>query len=70
MTETIHTTRTEAIEREIIVPIEAGDVDDARAEFDVDAIADEVLGDYEQGYACMVDPERFWEIVEAHSLTD
>jgi len=58
---TRYTDRTEAIEREIIVPIEAGDVD---------AIADEVLGDYEQGYACMVDPERFWEIVAAHELTD
>lgn len=67
---TRYTDRYAAIEREIVVPIEAGDVDDARAEFDIDAIADEVLVDHEQGYACMVDGDRFWEIVAAHHVAD
>lgn len=65
---TIYTTRDEAIQREIIDPIEAsGEVADARAEFDVDAIADEVLGDYEAGYASRVDADEFWRIVERHA---
>lgn len=33
---------------------------------DVDAIADEVLGDYGQGYASQVDVDTFWEIVAKH----
>ena len=40
----------EAIFREIIEPIEHGDVEDARAEFDIDAIAEKVLGDYDEGF--------------------
>ena len=63
--------RDHAIECEIVVPIEAsGVIPDARAQFDVDAIADEVLGGYYDGFACMVDEERFWEIVEAHEIAD
>lgn len=68
---TTYTTRDGAIYWEIIRPIEAsGDVADARAEFDIDAIADEVLGDYEDGFTCMVDADRFWEIVAAHHIAD
>lgn len=68
---TTYTTRDDAIDAEIIKPIEAsGVVEDARAEFDIDAIADEVLGDYEQGFTCTVDEDAFWEIVTAHELTD
>lgn len=64
---TSYTTRGEAIQREIVEPIEAsGEITDARVEFDVDAIADEVLGDHEQGYACLVDVDEFWRIVERH----
>ena len=71
MTNATYTTRDEAIEREIIDPIEAsGEVTDARAEFDIDAIADEVLGDYSEGYACRVDDDRFWAAVEAHAIED
>jgi len=67
MTQT-YATRAEAIEREIIEPIEAsGEVRDARAEFDIDAIAAEVLGDYADGYACLVDADEFWRIVERHA---
>ncbi|MEA5660462.1 MAG: hypothetical protein R5N75_10185 [Cutibacterium granulosum] len=68
MTNTTYASRAAAIEREIVAPIEAGDVTQARLEFDIDAIADEVLGDHEQGYACMVDEERFWQIVAAHHV--
>lgn len=60
-----YTTRTEAIDREIIQPIENGDA--TAAEFDIDAIADEVLGTHEQGYALQVDETDFWTIVEKHA---
>ena len=63
-----YTTRDEAIQHEIIKVIQAGDVEDARAEFDIDAIADEVLGDYTDGYACQVGDDRFWEITMAHLI--
>lgn len=66
---TTYTTRDDAIYWEIIRPIEAsGDVTDVRAEFDIDAIADEVLGDYDDGYACQVGDDRFWEIAMAHLI--
>lgn len=56
-----YTTRYEAIEREIIEVIESGDV--TRDEYDIDAIADAVIGDYEDGYAIKVDESDFWDIV-------
>ena len=62
---TRYTTHTEAIQREIIEPIEASGVATA-AEFDIDAIADQVLGSYEDGYACQVEHDDFWQIVEQH----
>lgn len=62
-----YSSRNEAIETEIIQPIEAGgEITNARADFDIDAIADEVLGDYYSGYAPRVDADEFWEIVEKH----
>lgn len=62
-------TRDEAIERQIIEVLEAGGaVTDAHAEFDIDAIADEVLGDYEDGYASRVDSDEFWEVVDKYRL--
>lgn len=61
-------TRDEAIQRVIVDPIEAsGEIADARAGFDVEAIADAVLGDYEQGYTCLVDSDEFWRVVERHA---
>lgn len=60
--------RDEAVVREIVEPIEAGDVDDARAVFDVDAIAEKVLSGYEHGFSCVVDADTFWEIVACHAL--
>lgn len=48
-----YTNRNEAINREIIAAIEAGD---ASAEnYNIDAIADAVLGDYEDGFSVKVD---------------
>ena len=58
---TRYTTRDEAIAREIIEPIEAGNA--TAAEFDIDAIADQVLGSHEDGYACQVEHDEFWQIV-------
>lgn len=60
-----YTTRDEAIRVEIIEAIEAGD---ARAEeYDVEAIADAVLGDHSEGYAVKVSAEEFWATVEANA---
>ena len=61
-----YATRDEAIEREIVEPILAGAVESIE-EYDVPAIAAEVLGDYGQGYACLVTAEEFWAIVERHA---
>lgn len=56
-----YTTRDEAIEREIVEVIESGDV--TRDDYDIDSIADAVIGDYEDGYALKVDEATFWGIV-------
>lgn len=57
-----YTTRDEAIEYEIIKAIDA---DYANAnEYNVYAIADAVIGDYEDGFARKVNEDEFWEIVE------
>lgn len=61
-----YSTRSEAITREIIEAIEAGDA--TRDQYDIDAIADAVLGDYEDGFACKVTPEEFWEIVAENEI--
>ena len=60
-----YSTRTEAIQREIVEPIEAGDAN--AAEFDIDAIADQVIGDYSDGFTLLVDTDEFWEIVAEHA---
>ena len=56
-----YTTRYEAIESEIIEVTESGDV--TRDEYGIDAIADAVIGDFEDGYALKVDEATFWDIV-------
>lgn len=61
MEKATYTTREEAIEREIIAAIEAGDADSE--DYDIDAIADAVIGDYEDGYALKVDEATFWSNV-------
>lgn len=77
----LHQTRTEAIAREIVDPIEAsGVVADAYAEFDVEAIAGEVISyadgyDYAEsvyrvnqaGFYCNTWPDDFWATVAAHT---
>lgn len=63
----IYSNRSEAITREIVEPIQNGDVTDAYEAYDIDAIADEVIGDYEDGFTCQVDESEFWAIVEAHA---
>lgn len=61
-----YTTRDEAITREIVEAIEAGEA--RRDEYDIDAIADRVLGDYEEGFALKVDTDEFWEIVAENEI--
>lgn len=66
-----YSTRSEAIQREIIEPLEASSmVADAHESFDIDAIADDVLGRYEDGYAVTVDEETFWASVAENDLTE
>lgn len=61
MEQATYTTRGEAIEREIIEVIEAGDA--SRDGYDIDAIADAVIGDYEDGFTIRVNEADFWGIV-------
>lgn len=68
---TAYSTRTEAVE-EIVTVIEAGDVEDARAEFDVEAIADEVIEQVateggQVAYEVTDDDEAFWASVQRHA---
>lgn len=58
---TTYTTRNEAIQTEIVAAIDADDGD--ATDYNIDAIADAVLGDHHQGYACQVDADEFWEVV-------
>ena len=63
--------RTEAIQADIIEVIEAtGAVEDAHAEFDIDAIADTLIIEVTIGTdpAYKIDEDAdFWAIVEAHA---
>lgn len=62
---TTYTTRNEAIAA-IIDAIEAHPaITWARAEYDIDAIADEVIGDYADGYR-IADGIEFWAAVARH----
>ena len=62
-----YSTRSEAIYREIVEPIEAGDVQDAYTAYNIDAIADKVLCGYEDGYMLKVEEPDFWRIVEENA---
>ena len=65
----IYPTRTVAIRFEIVKPIENRVISDTTViEFDIDAIADEVIGKFEDGYARMIDEDRFWGIVASHYI--
>lgn len=71
-----YSTRIDAVDA-IITAIEAGGaVDDARAEYDIDAIADKVIcGDFIEGYALggsdsddpYADHDAFWAVVMEHA---
>ena len=63
----IYSNRNEAITREIVEPIQNGDVTDAYEAYDIDAIAEKVIGDYEDGFTCKVAESEFWAIVEEHA---
>ena len=62
---TRYATRDQAIAF-IVECIEAGDA--TRAEFDIEAIADAVLSDWDRGYIITADTEEFWAAVERHAL--
>lgn len=61
-----YSTRDEAITREIIEAIESGDV--TRDQYDIEAIADAVIGSFEDGYALQVDEASFWGIVAENEI--
>lgn len=61
-----YTTRDEAIRREIIEAIESDGVHSDQ--YDIDAIADRVLGGHEEGYALTVGIDEFWEIVTENEI--
>lgn len=62
---TDYSTRNEAIDA-IVTAIESSpEVRDARAEYNIDAIADEVIGDHADGYR--IDTNVFWDAVERHA---
>lgn len=64
---TTFSTRNEAVDY-IVNSIEAsGAVADARAEYDIDAIADAVIGDYPTYEIGEDDPDAFWALVEANA---
>lgn len=58
MSKNTYTTRTEAIFAEIIAPL--GEFTD---NFDIEAIADQAIGDYSEGYAPKLGADEFWAIV-------
>lgn len=66
MKQATYTTRTEAIEREIIEVINAGDA--SANDYNIEAIADLVIGDYEGRYALKVDESDFWSIVADNEI--
>lgn len=61
-----YSTRDEAVTREIIDVIESGDV--TRDQYDIEAIADAVIGSFEDGYALQVDEASFWGIVAENEI--
>lgn len=64
MSDTYYTDRDNAIQREIIEAL-GENADD----FDIEAIADDVLASDEHGYWCTVDPDEFWHVVQQHDKT-
>lgn len=63
-TATTYATRDDAIEWGIAIPIEeSGLAVDAYQEYDLDAIADEVLDDWDDCWAFMVENDEFWSLV-------
>ena len=60
-----YSTRNEALHMEVIAVINNGMA--YADDYDVDAIADEVLGDFHDGYAVQVEGEDFWAIVAKHA---
>lgn len=67
---TYHPDRATAIQFEIVKPIEDWVIPAAGipTEFDIDAIADEVIKKSEGGYVRIVGVDRFWEIVASHHI--
>lgn len=62
-----YSNRADAIQREIIDPLSASEF--PLTDWDIDAIADEVLGTHEEGYACRVSVDEFWDIARKHDRT-
>ena len=60
------TTRTEAIEREIIWVIEVGDAN--ANDYNIEAIAELVIGFHEDGYALTVGESDYWAIMADNEI--
>ncbi|MBS5945047.1 hypothetical protein [Varibaculum cambriense] len=61
-----YSTKDQAIENEIINAIEAGEA--SRDEYDIDAIADQVIDSDEDNNYFVRDDVDFWEIVAANQI--
>lgn len=61
-----YSTKDQAIENEIIDPIEAGDA--TRDEYDIDAIADQVIDSDDRNRYYAREDVDFWEIVAANQI--
>lgn len=65
-----YTTRTEAVDREIIDPVENGDA--SAEEYDIEAIADELVKIDTTGidpkYYVDVNEDIFWETIANHQM--
>lgn len=61
-----YTTHDEAIRREIIEAIESDGVHSDQ--YDIEVIADRVLGGHKEGYALTVDIDEFWDIVAENKI--
>lgn len=65
---THYETYPEALAREVVEALEAGgDVQDAAAGYDVQAIADVVLGGRDLNYACLVTAAELQVVADAHA---
>lgn len=62
----VYTSRDESIQHNILGPLEA--CGENPGDYDIQAIADQVLGDHSHGYMQTVVADTFWQVVEANHV--